>query len=324
MNTSPFYSTLGPFLEDFIEQKHLLGFKYETEEHILRTLDRYWAERNNTCSVTEDNLSGWLRKRETESVASRSSRVSVLRQFSLYLNGIGEAAYIPMDPYVKNHPVFHVLTPKEIQELFYAIDTYVPRRRQSPDVMRMIQEYKILFRLILTTGLRKSEALGIRIEDLDLNGKIVAIHQAKMRRDRIVYFSSDMADLLRDCYLPFLRKEIGHEPIWLFPSVDPDKHMSVGCSERFRDFWNMTQSAAHCEKRPTIHSLRHTYVVMRMNFWMENGYDLRVMMPYLSRQLGHVSVDETFYYYHQVVDAHRIIQQKDTLASSVIPEVRVR
>jgi integrase len=57
---------------------------------------------------------------------------------------------------------------------------------------------------------------------------------------------------------------------------------------------------------------------------MESGYDLRVMMPYLSRQLRHASVDETFYYYHQVIDAHRIIRQKDNLSSLVLPEVRVK
>ena len=49
-----------------------------------------------------------------------------------------------------------------------------------------------------------------------------------------------------------------------------------------------------------------------------------IMLPYLSRQLGHKSPDETFYYYHQVRDSFRIIQAKDSLASMVLPEVRVR
>ena len=156
---------------------------------------------------------------------------------------------------------------------------------------------------------------SVREYHIDLPGK--------MRKDRLVYMSSDMSELISD-YLEFLFRQIGNEPLWLFPSVDPAKHMSGGCAQRFRDFWNMTPSALNCEKAPTIHSLRHTYVVMRMNQWMESGYDLRVMMPYLSRQLGHVSVDETFYYYHQVIDAHRIIRQKDSLASLVLPEVRVK
>ena len=319
-----FSSSIAPALSDFLAQKRSLGYKYKAEEYVLHTLDRFWHDNNgNNTDITEKNLEGWMQKKETETVASRSNRVSVLRQFTLYLNGIGEHAFIPMDKYIKSHPVFHVLSMTEIQELFQAIDTYAHRRRQSSEVTRMIQEYKILFRLILCTGLRKSEALGLRLQDVNLSENTVSIYQGKMRKDRLVYMSSDMSELISD-YLEYLFRQIGNEPLWLFPSVDPAKHMSGGCAHRFRDFWNMTPSALNCEKAPTIHSLRHTYVVMRMNQWMESGYDLRVMMPYLSRQLGHVSVDETFYYYHQVIDAHRIIRQKDSLASLVLPEVRVK
>ena len=86
----------------------------------------------------------------------------------------------------------------------------------------------------------------------------------------------------------------------------------------------MTQYAKTCEKDPTIHALRHTYVVFRMNNWIAQGVDTNVMLPYLSRQLGHKSPDETFYYYHQVRDSFRIIQEKDSLSATVLPEVRIR
>ncbi len=319
-----FSSSIAPVLNDFLAQKRSLGYKYSTEENVLRTLDRYWHDNNgNNTDITEKSLEGWMQKKETETVASRSNRVSVLRQFTLYLNSIGKQAFVPMDKYIKSHSVFHVLNTTEIQELFQVIDTYEHRCRQSPEVTRMIQEYKILFRLILTTGLRKSEALCLRLQDVNLSENTVSIYQGKRRKDRLVYMSPDMSDLISE-YLKYLSQQIGSESFWLFPSVDPAKHMSGGCAQRFRDFWNMTPSALKCEKAPTIHSLRHTYVVLRMNQWMENGYDLKVMMPYLSRQLGHVSAEETFYYYHQVIDAHRIIHQKDTLASLVLPEVRVK
>ena len=70
--------------------------------------------------------------------------------------------------------------------------------------------------------------------------------------------------------------------------------------------------------------LRHTFVVFRINGWMTQGLDLNVLMPYLSKFLGHKSPGETFYYYHQVLEAFRIIREKDTVAKSVIPEARVR
>lgn len=62
---------------------------------------------------------------------------------------------------------------------------------------------------------------------------------------------------------------------------------------------------------PTVHCLRHAFVVKRMNLWMEEGVPLKEMLPFLSRYLGHQSPDETFYYYHQVAEAFRIIRDKD-------------
>lgn len=79
----------------------------------------------------------------------------------------------------------------------------------------------------------------------------------------------------------------------------------------------------HCDKSPTVHSLRHTFVVKRMNLWMENGTSLKEMLPFLSRYLGHQSPDETFYYYHQIAEAFRIIRKNDKTGISVIPEVEL-
>ena len=83
----------------------------------------------------------------------------------------------------------------------------------------------------------------------------------------------------------------------------------------------MTPFASTCDKAPTIHALRHTFVVNRMNEWMLDGISLNSMMPYLSRYLGHSSVEDTFYYYHQVDKAFQIIRGKDSLSEKVIPEV---
>ena len=45
------------------------------------------------------------------------------------------------------------------------------------------------------------------------------------------------------------------------------------------------------------------------------------MLPFLSKYLGHTSPSETFYYYHQVAEAFRIIRDRDITGKRVIPEV---
>lgn len=88
----------------------------------------------------------------------------------------------------------------------------------------------------------------------------------------------------------------------------------------FTKFWNMTPHA-DCANKPTVHDFRFTFVVNRMNLWAEKGVDLKVMMPYLSRYLGHKTTKETFYYYYLVSDAYRTVDNKDSIACDVIPEV---
>lgn len=75
------------------------------------------------------------------------------------------------------------------------------------------------------------------------------------------------------------------------------------------------------DKRTTIRCLRHTFVVNKMNEWMKAGVDTAVMMPYLSRYLGHSSISETQYYYRTIEQAFAVVHRHDAVAERVIPEV---
>ena len=162
----------------------------------------------------------------------------------------------------------------------------------------------------------------LRLDDINWKNGSITIYNAKGHKDRVVFMSGDLTKVMRKYTSDNLRLM---DTEWVFPSFDPARHFSGGAlSIRFRQFWKETVYAPSCAKPPTIHSLRHTYVVMRMNAWISEGIDLNVMLPYLSRALGHKSSNETFYYYHQVKETFRIIREKDSLAYEIFPEVRVR
>lgn len=324
MKNYVYTSSLAIHLHGFIDYKRALGYKYDVEAYVIHRFDEYWEKYNgNSTEITRESLNGWMERTPGEEVSSRSSRISVVRQLTIYMNGMGIRSYIPMDKYVKTHPVVHVLSMAEIAELFQVIDSYVSKRYPIFSI-RMRQGYKVLFRLILTTGLRRTEAVSIRIGDVDWSSGIITIYNAKGHKDRLVYVSGDMLDLLKE-YRQYLKGFIGQEPEWLFPSFNIQDHVSAtALGAKFKTYWKMTSYSRTSEKSPTLHALRHTYVVIRMNQWIAQGVNVNVMLPYLSRQLGHKSPEETFYYYHQVMDAFRIIQQKDTFAPAVLPEVRIR
>lgn len=324
MNSS-FKSVLAADIESFLNMKRSLGYKYDAEEYILRRFDTYWERVNGTSgSVTMESLSGWVKQQPTEGKSFQYSRIHTVKQLMIFRNSLGKVSYIPMDKIkCPRRPVIHVLSSEEILALFLEIDAYKPSR-PSCETLRISKEYPVLFRLMLTTGLRRSEAVSIRIQDLDVNEHTIVIRNAKGHKDRVVSISDDMALLLKR-YLHFIEGTVSEQLKWLFPAVDLSCHLSAAAlGDRFNRFWNKTAYAQNCSKNPTLHSLRHTFVVTRINSWIEEGIDTAVMIPYLSRHLGHKSADETFYYYHQVLDSLKIIRQKDTLSSIVLPEVRVR
>ena len=324
MNSS-FHSALASDIESFIKMKRSLGYKYHNEEYILHRFDTYWKSENDPSdSVTMESLSGWLKQLPTEGKSSQYARIHTVKQFLLFRNSLGKPSYIPLDKIkCPRHPVIHILSKKEIQALFAEIDSYRPAR-PSPETLRISKEYPVLFRLILTTGLRRSEAVSILLSDLNIKECTIMIRNAKGHKDRIISISGDMAVLLEK-YQHFIKSTIPGQEKWLFPAVDPSCHLSSGAlGGRFNQFWNQTSCATSCSRKPTIHSLRHTFVVIRINAWMEQGVDTSVMLPYLSRHLGHKSADETFYYYHQVLESLEIVRRKDRISPLVLPEVRMR
>lgn len=319
-----YQSVFAPYIQGLLNEKHALGYAYNDEARFLRRFDQYWIENNgDTSNITMDSLEGWCRQRPTEGKRSQSHRIAVVRQLTLYMTGLSIACYIPKDKIRYPKPIVHILTRQEITEVFGYIDGYKPEK-PYPATVRMANAYRFLYRLILTTGLRNAEAASLRVTDVDWKTGTIAVYNSKGRKDRIICFSTDMAGMGKS-YLLYLRSVLGYEPYWLFPGLDPGAHLSSGTvTSRFRKFWMQTPFAETCEKNPTVHALRHTFVVFRINGWMTQGLNLNVLMPYLSKFLGHKSPDETFYYYHQVLEAFRVIREKDTVAKSVIPEARVR
>lgn len=324
MVTKTFLSALSVYINGLINEKRALGYKYDTETYVFAKLDDYWIEQGFvTDEITIDRLEKWLSPSEIEGVSSVSQRAYTVKQLALYMNARNISAYIPLNKEKRQKPIIHILNHDELRDLFLIIDQYRPSR-PTVDTLRMVTEYRVIFRLILTTGLRRTEATSISIENININEGTIEIIGAKGDKDRIVYLSADMKEVLMG-YIQSMELKMDCSLKWLFPGLNKDKPISSGSlGQKFHEFWKKTGLTCKNGKNPTIHSLRHTYVVLRMNSWMEQGIDFQIMLPYLSKSLGHKSPNETYYYYHQVADAFQIIQQKDTMISAVIPEVRIR
>lgn len=319
-----YQSVLAPYINGLISEKRSLGFIYNTQAYQLKRFDDYWMRQGfSDICITTEHLDGWLCCLPGEGKSSHSSRISAVKSLSVYMNSLGIGCCIPLLSISKERPVVHILTPVEMKELFYVIDHYIPASFSTAD-FRMANEYPLIFRFYYCCGMRNDEVCSLKTSDVDLVEGKLTIWNGKNHKDRIVYMSEDLRQLTVD-YHRYIKSTLGYEPFWFFPGRCPDKHIGkTQIDKRFDAFWNATAAASKCDKKPTPHCLRHTFVVDRINKWALNGVDLNVMLIYLSKYLGHKDPDESFYYYHLVSDAFKIIHMKDSRAEKIIPEVKRR
>lgn len=311
-------SAFAPYIEGLIRQKKADGFIYDYEAYNLKTFDRFCLDNGYANPlITRDIAMKWALQREREGINYRNQRVSILRQLSLYMNSMGINSYIPRLTPSEAVTIPHILNQEELQAFFMVVDTYLPEKLKWK---RLSMEYQVLFRLYYCCGMRLAEGCNLEKKDVDLESGILIIRQSKGRKNRLVYMKDDLTALCKiylqkiTCLVP--------DTIWFFPGRTPEKHIQkTSIDKKFKQLWRMTLYAGKCDKEPTVDALRHTFVVNRMNKWMAEGILLNVMLPYLSRYLGHSGIEDTLYYYHHVKDAFRVVREKDLISSRVIPEV---
>jgi len=289
---------------------------YNSNADVLKDLDTFCIEQGFISdTVTKDLSDAWAVQRQTEGISSRNIRVSNLRQVSKYLLSIGVESYMPKMLQSTETKVAHVFTAQERKEFFECLNKLDIKRKSR----RLLEECRVLFRLYYCCGLRLSEPLWLTWDDIDYDSGRITILQSKGYKDRVVWVSSDIAEMIRK-YHKYITTECPGEAL-VFPGTKNGKPVNeVTVRAYFQRTLAMT-SYASIGNLPTIKSFRHTFVVDRLNAWMENGESIEDKLPYLSKYLGHNSIRESLYYYHQVSEAFKIIHNRDKTSNIVIPEV---
>ena len=75
--------------------------------------------------------------------------------------------------------------------------------------------------------------------------------------------------------------------------------------------------------RPCVHSFRHTYVQDKIFQWHRQGRDVNLLIPYLSAQLGHSSINATYQYCMRLDTKFDEIFGSMASCTTIVPEVRI-
>src|SRR5262249_36952916 len=140
---------------------------------------------------------------------------------------------------------------------------------------------RMLFRTIYACGLRVSEALHLRVGDIDSSRMLVHIRHGKGAKERCVPLSSRLLRELRDYWQRYRPADL------LFPGQTDSGALCAGSLQRH---CVKARRRAGLEVRVTPHTLRHCYAT----HLLEAGVDL----PTLQRLLGHNNLQTTSHYLH--------------------------
>jgi integrase/recombinase XerD len=153
----------------------------------------------------------------------------------------------------------------------------------ADEVVRLLEAVSSLkARAALTTayaaGLRASEAVSLKVSDLDSDRMLIQIRHGKGARDRTVMLSPQLLRILRT-YWRLARPET-----WLFPGRG-DKPIDVAV---LHSACRSAVKAAGLVKHVSVHTLRHSFAT----HLLESGVDVRIIQVLL----GHSDLSTTARY----------------------------
>jgi integrase/recombinase XerD len=257
--------------------------------HDLDDFVRFLAARRlDPAAVTADDVVTWLEGLRGRGLAPASvaRRLSAVRGFYRHLLREGAA---------RRDPTEHIDTPRTARPLPRALSREAAVALvEAPDTTRAVGvRDRAVLELLYATGMRASECLGLRVEDLNLSAGYV-VCTGKGARQRLVPVGAEALAWVRR-YLRDVRarqtrrRDSGH----LF--VNPR-----GGRLSRQSLWTLVSraaAAAGLRRRVSPHMLRHSFA----SHLLEGGADLRSVQA----MLGHADISTTQIYTHLPTSALR-------------------
>jgi integrase/recombinase XerD len=200
--------------------------------------------------------------------------MSALRFFHGVTLGDREAAEIPLPR--KADPLPAILSQEEVKRLLGAV----------PD-----PKMRTLLTTVYAAGLRVSEAVALRVGDVDSARMTIHVRAGKGGRDRHVMLSPQLLAILRH----YWRRTCPR--FWLFPGPDPACPITARSVQRA---CCQAVEAAGLDKSVTVHTLRHSFAT----HLLEQGVDIRV----IQHLLGHRQIASTTRYARVALDTIRQVR----------------
>ena len=277
---------LNQLVAAYLEVRRALGFDLYHTERLLKSFAAFASERGETHVCAQTALD-WAAAAGTP--YERHNRLRRIVLFARYARAEDPRHEVPpgnVFPRVPRQTVPYIYTEDEARRLVAEALRLGPPGSCRPHV------YAALFGLLFSTGLRISEALALRLDDVTDDGLVIP--KTKFHKTRLVPLHETARTAL-DRYLEY-RRRLGTPPDAVFLNFRGGPLRYHGVNSTFHQL----RRAAGRERpagqpQPRVHDIRHTFAVRVLEATLDRDRIAHHMLA-LTTYLGHKNVADTYWY----------------------------
>jgi integrase len=294
-------STLREASEQYLQLRRELGYKLREPAGLLRSFVVF-AEREGANHVTTDLALRWAQQPPGSQPTTWAGRLGVVRRFAVWLSASNRRTEVPpvgLLPcrYRRKRP--YIYSDAEIENL-------VRTAGQLPSAAGLKgRTFSTIFGLLAVTGLRVSEAMALDREDVDLKEGILRIRRTKFGKSRLVAVHESTRQALAD-YAGQRDRTVQRPATAAFFLSERGRRVTEWATRynfalvsRAVGLRAATTNCRH-GRGPRLHDMRHRFAACTLLGWYRAGIDVEREIPKLATYLGHVHVNETYWYLEAV------------------------
>ena len=260
-------TNLQPYLQKLTEELRLRNYSRKTLDSYVSCVKEYAAYVGRLAGAgklsAEDKVRRFLLGRQEKGQSGQT--------LNLYLHAIKffyqeillskEPIHLKYARTAKKLPI--VLSRNEVNKILQVIDN---------------QKHRLMTALSYGAGLRVSEVVCLKVQDLDFDDSLIHLKEAKGKKDRVTI----LPEGIKDDLMKLAAGRAGHEPVF-------ESNRGGRLTERsLQSVFYRALKKAGIKKPASFHSLRHSFAT----HLLENGVDVR----YVQELLGHANIRTTQIY----------------------------
>jgi integrase len=302
-------STLREAVQSYLTLRRSLGFKLRVPGGLLDRFAEFVDAEGKTYITTELALR-WAQQPADALPSTQAWRMGIVRRFATWHCGTDHRTEVPPegllpDRYCRKPP--YIYTDEEIERLMQATNSL-----PSSKGLRAVT-YSTLFGLLAVTGMRVSEALNLDRKDVDLAGAVLAVERSKFGKSRLVPVHASTREALKR----YAGKRDGIVPRLSTPAffVTERRTRVSECNARYTfakvsQKIGLRQATSGHGRGPRLHDMRHRFAAKTLINWYRAGLDVERQIPKLATYLGHVHVNDTYWYLQAVPELLQLATER--------------